>query len=103
MMLRYKVRYLLRQIDFFCQLNPIRDMAGDNAGTLRRTHVIVRVLALLIFDKVLRSRDLADVMIESPNAGQKRIGSNCAAGVLSKLSYCMRMLVRPGSAQRQLA
>src|SRR6266550_3323635 len=85
MMLGNEIGYLLRQIDFFRQLNSIRDVAGDNSGTLRGAHVIVRVLALLVLNKVLRGRDLADIVIERSNARQQRICSNRATGVFCQL------------------
>ena len=68
--LRNEVRNLLGQIDFFGQLLAVGHVADDYSGTLRRPHVIVRVVALLILDKIFRRRDLPDIVVKRANACQ---------------------------------
>jgi len=73
--LRNEVGDLLRQADLFRESRAVRHMARDDLRALVRTQSIVRVVALLVLDKVLGRRQLAAVffLANSSDVGRIRI------------------------------
>src|SRR4029079_8266818 len=100
--LRNEVGNLLRQSDLFCESRSVGDVTRDNLRALVRTQPIVRIVALLVFDEVLRRSEFADVVIKSADAREQWIRTDCATCVFGKLADGMRMLVRAGRAHREL-
>ena len=77
---------LLRQSDLFCEPGAVGYMTRDNLRALVRAQPIVRIVALLILDEILRRRQFSDVVIERADTREQGIGADCATRVLSELS-----------------
>ena len=63
----------------------------------------MRIVALLVFDEVIRRRQFSDVVVKSANARQQRIRAYRAGRLFRQLANCVRMLICAGRSQRQLA
>src|SRR5690606_29669095 len=78
-------------------------MADDDLGALCRFQAVVRILAQLVLDEMLRGGGLSDVMIERSDTRQKCVAAYNPAGFFGKLSDRVRMLIGTRSAKRKLA
>ena len=61
------------------------------------------IIALLIFDEVIRRRQFSDVMVKSADARQQRICAYSAGRLFRQLANCVRMLISAGRSQSQLS
>ena len=62
----------------------------------------MRILAALVFDKMIGCGHLADIVIQSAHAREYGVGANRATGVFSQLAHGVRVLIRAGSTQGEL-
>jgi hypothetical protein len=74
-MLWNEVGDLLRQPDLFCEPRAVRHVTRDDLRALVWTQTIVRIVTLLVFDKVLRRREFPDVVIQRADAREQWIGA----------------------------
>ena len=102
-MLRDEVGDLLRQSDLFRESRAVRHVTRDDLRALVRTQAIVRIVALLVFDEILRRCEFADVVIKRADTREQGIGADGATRVLSELSDGVRVLIRSRRAQCELA
>src|SRR5438552_834441 len=93
MMLRDKVSDPLRQTDLLRQLQPVGNMAGNDLRARRGPQAIVRIAPNLVLYKVIGRRHFANIVVKRSDAGQQRVCTDGAAGVLSQLPDRMRMLI----------
>ena len=94
---------LVRQPYLARELEAVGDVAGDDARALLRPEAVVRVVAGLVLDEVFGRGQLADVVVEGADAREQGVGADGAASLFGELADGVRVLVRAGRAQGQLA
>ena len=69
-MLRNEIGDLFRQPDLFSEARAVSHVTGDDLRALLRTKTVMRIVALLVFDEIIRSSEFADIVIKSPDPGE---------------------------------
>ena len=57
---------------------------------------------ILIFNKIIRFKNLSDVMVVGGNPGKKRIGTDRFGSAFRKIADCQTVCIRSGCLQKKI-
>ena len=80
---------LFGQANLFSESETVGYVAGDDLRTLHGTQTIMRILSLLVLNKIFRGRKFSNVMVKRTNSGQQWIGADGAARIFGELTHRM--------------